>query len=326
MTLVHRVLAACCAALALAASLTAAAEDSYPSRPVRIIVPFAAGGGVDILTRILAQHLSPPLGKPVVVEARPGAGGNMGVELVAKSAPDGYTLVMATTGTHTINPGLYSKLPFDPVKDFAPITIIASVPNLLVVNPNVPATSVSQLVGLAKAQPGKLNFGSFGNGTSNHLSGELLKRLAGINVVHIPYKQAPQAVTDLIAGQLTFAFVNTPLALPHVKTGRLRALAVTGARRSEATPEYPTMEEASVKNFVVESWYGLMAPAGTPEAVIKRLHRETVAALSKREVRDSFKQQGADVETTTPAEFAARIKSEGARWAELIRISGAHLD
>jgi tripartite-type tricarboxylate transporter receptor subunit TctC len=299
---------------------------AYPAKPIAMVVPFAAGGGVDILTRILGQHLGEILGQPIIVEDRPGAGGIIGSESVAKAAPDGYTLLVATTGTHTINPGLYSKMPFDAVKDFAPITLIASVPNLLVVNPGVPAKDVHELVELAKASPGKLSFGSFGNGTSNHLSGELLKSLTGTNIVHVPYKSAPQAVTDLIAGRLTFAFVNMPVALPQVAGGKLRALAVTGAKRSSASPEYPTMSEAGVPGFVVESWYGLMAPAGTPEPIVRKLYEATVKALALPDVRAAFAKQGADVETATPSEFAAMIPVESARWSQIIRKSGAHVE
>jgi len=316
-------LALCAASLPAVCAL---AQDSYPAKPIRIVVPFAAGGGVDILTRALAQHLSDKLKQAVVVDDRAGAGGNVGVDVVAKAPPDGYTLLMATTGTHTINPNLYTSLPFDAEKDFAPITLVASVPNLLVVNPAVPARTVKELLALAKAQPGKLSFASFGNGTSNHLSGEMLKSMAGVNVLHVPYKSATQAVTDLIAGQTSFAFVNTPLALPHVRAGKLRALAVTGSKRSAATPEYATMSEAGVPGFVVESWYGLMAPAGTPDAVVARLNKEVLAVLARPDVREFFAKQGADVVTSTPAEFAAQIKSEKGRWAEVIKTSGAHVD
>ncbi|MCC2677139.1 MAG: tripartite tricarboxylate transporter receptor family protein, partial [Ramlibacter sp.] len=235
-------------------------------------------------------------------------------------------LVMATTGTHTINPGLYKSLPFDVERDFAPITTVASVPNLLVVNPNVPASSVKDLVALAKSQPGKLSYASFGNGTGNHLSGVMFASMAGFDAVHIPYKSAPQAVTDLIAGQTAYAFVNTPLALPHVRAGKLRALAVTGAKRSAATPEFPTMNEAGVPGFILESWYGLMAPAGTPAPVLARLHKEVVAVLDKPDVREFFAKQGADVVTATPAEFSAQIRTEKSRWSEVIKASGASID
>ena len=206
------------------------------------------------------------------------------------------------------------------------ITLIASVPNLLVVNPTVPARTVKELLDLARSKPGQLNFASFGNGTSNHLSGEMLKSMAGIDVLHVPYKSATQAVTDLIGGQTAFAFVNTPLALPQARAGKLRALAVTGAKRSAATPEFPTMSEAGVPGFVVESWYGLMAPAGTPDAAVTRLREAALAALAKPEVREFFAKQGADVETSTPAEFASRIRTEQARWAEVIKASGARID
>jgi tripartite-type tricarboxylate transporter receptor subunit TctC len=302
------------------------AQEAFPSRPLRIVVPFAAGGGVDILTRVIAQHLSGSLQQPVTIDNRTGAGGNVGVEAVAKAPADGYTLVMATTGTHTINPGLYKSLPFDAEKDFAPITTVASVPNLLVVNPKVPATNVQELVALARSQPGRLSYASFGNGTGNHLSGVMFTTMAGLDAVHVPYKSATQAVTDLIAGQTAFAFVNTPLALPHVRAGKLRALAVTGGKRSAATPEYPTMNEAGMPGFVLESWYGLMAPAGTPAPVIARLHKEVSAVLAKPEVREFFARQGADIVTASPAEFAAQVRTERARWAEVIKTSGAAVD
>ena len=304
----------------------AVAQPAYPDKPVRIVVPFAAGGAVDILTRVLAQPLGQSLGQQVIVDPRPGAGGNLGVDHVAKSPPDGYTLVMATTGTHTINPGLYRNLAFDAVKDFRPITVIASVPNLLVVHPSIPAKSVAELVALARAKPGQLSFASFGNGTSNHLSGELLKTEAGIDVVHVPYKSAPQAVADLVSGQVAFAFVNAPLALPQVNAGKLRALAVTGAKRSPAASSLPTMAEAGLPGFVVESWYGLMAPAGTSDAIVARLHRETLAVLARAEVKEAFGRQGADVETSTPAEFSDIVKSGIVRWSEVIRRSGARID
>ena len=300
--------AAICAVLCAGASGAAPtfAQD-YPNRPVRIVVPFAAGGGVDILTRALAQQLGERLGQQVVVDDKPGAGGNLGVDAVAKAPPDGYTLVMATTGTHTINPGLYPKLPFD-----AEQRLQADHLDRVGAEPARRQPGARRQLGrragrAAKGKPGKLSFASFGNGTSNHLSGEMLKSLTGIDVTHVPYKSAPQAVTDLMAGQTAFAFVNTPLALPHVRSGKLRALAVTGAKRSAATPEFPTMQEAGVPGFVVESWYGLMAPAGTPDAVIARLHKETLAVLATPEVREFFAKQGADVVTSTPG----RVRGDG---------------
>jgi tripartite-type tricarboxylate transporter receptor subunit TctC len=312
-------------AIALAAPCLATAQ-AYPAKPVKIVVPFAAGGAVDILTRVLADKLSPALGQQVVVEPVVGAGGNIGSAAVAKAAPDGYTLLMATTGTHTINPGLYKNMPFDAIRDFAPITLVASVPNILVVHPDVPAKTVQELVALAKSQPGKMNFASFGHGTSNHLSGELFKSVAGVDVVHVPYKSAPQAVLEIVGGQVNFAFVNAPLALPQVRAGKLRALAVTGARRSPAVPDLPTMAEAGLPQFVVESWYGLMAPAGTPEPVIRKVREETLRTLARPDVIDAFAKQGADVVTSTPEEFARTVASEKDRWAEVIRRSGAKID
>ena len=298
----------------------------YPAKPVKIVVPFAAGGAVDILTRVLSEKLAPALGQQIVVEPMVGAGGNIGSAAVAKAAPDGYTLLMATTGTHTINPGLYKNMPFDAVRDFAPITLVASVPNILVVHPDVPVKSVKELVALARSQPGKLNFASFGHGTSNHLSGELFKSVAGVEVVHVPYKSAPQAVLEIVGGQVNFAFVNAPLALPQVRAGKLRALAVTGAKRSPAVPELPTMAEAGLPEFVVESWYGLMAPAGTPEPVIRKMRDETLKVLARPDLVEAFAKQGADVVTSTPAEFTTMVVAEKDRWAEVIRKSGAKID
>lgn len=304
----------------------AQAQSSYPTNPITIVVPFAAGGGVDILTRVLAQHLSEKLGEPVVVENRAGAAGALGVQLVAQAKPDGYTLVMATTGTHTINPGLYKDLPYDPLKGFAPITTIASVPNLLVVNPDVPANSVEELVELARSKPGELKFGSFGPGTSNHLSGELLKHLAKLDIVHVPYRKAPEGVADLIAGQVDMLFVNTPLGLPHVQSGRMKALAVSGAKRSATVPDLPTMSEAGVEEFVVESWYGLFAPAGTPDAIIEKLHDEVVAVLALPDVQAFFAKQGAETVSSTPAELSAMIAAEIPRWKEIIEVSGTSIE
>ena len=305
----RRAALAASAAAALFLIANPASAETWPSKTVKIVVPFAPGGTTDILARAVAPELSKAFGQQFIVDNRAGAGGNIGAELVAKSPNDGYTLLMGTVGTHGINRALYKSLPFDAEKSFAPITVVASVPNLLVVNPSLPVHDVKELVALAKAHPHKYSFASFGNGTSNHLSGEMLKSMAGIDVVHVPYKKATQAVTDLIAGQTAFAFVNTPLALPQVHAGKLRALAVTGAKRSAAIPEYPTMSEAGVPGFVVESWYGLMAPAGTPQPVIERLNKETLAVLADPAVRAFFRKQGADVETSTPAEFAARIQT-----------------
>jgi tripartite-type tricarboxylate transporter receptor subunit TctC len=318
------------ALLALAAASLVAAPGkllaAYPEKPVRIIVPFAAGGGVDILTRVLAHHLSERLGQQFIVDDKPGAGGNLGTEAAAKSSPDGYTLLVGTTGTHSINPGLYKHLPYDAVKDFAPIGIVASVPNVLVVNPDLPVHSVRDLIAAAKAEPGKLTFGSFGNGTSNHLSGELLKRSAQIDILHVPYKNAPQAVADVIAGTISLLFVNTPLAMPHVQAGKLRALAVTSAKRSASLPDLPTMVEAGVPDFAVESWYALFAPTGTPAPIVSRIHDEVTMILAKPEVKEFYAKQGAEPVSSTATELAATIERELPRWAELIKYSGAQID
>jgi tripartite-type tricarboxylate transporter receptor subunit TctC len=322
----RRVLLAGVSAVAWGAAPTFAAADGYPERPVKIIVPFAGGGGVDILTRVVGDYLAKRLGEPVVVDDRPGAGGNIGVQAVATAAPDGYTLVMATTGTHAINPSLYKKLPYDPIKDFAPITTIALAPNLLVVNRDLPVKSVSDLIALARSKPGTINFGSFGPGTSNHLSGEMLKHIAKIDIVHVPYRKAPEAITDLIAGRIQMLFVNTPLGLPHVKAGKLRALAVTGSKRSEIVPDLPTMIEAGVPGFVVESWYGLMAPAGTPAAVVTRLHDEVVAILALPDVKATFAVQGVEPFATSPRELTERIKLEMAQWKKIIDIAHVTLN
>ena len=300
------------------------AQEVYPARPVKIVVPFAAGGGVDILTRILVQQLTERLGQSFVVENLTGAGGNIGVQAVAAAPPDGYALVMATTGTHAINPALSKKLPYDPIASFAPIAAVAQVPNLLVVSPQVSATSVKELVALARAKPGAVNFGSFGPGTSNHLSGEMFKDLGGIDIVHVPYRRAPEAITDLISGRIEMLFVNMPLGLPHVQAGKIRALAVTGAKRSPLVPELPTMIEAGVADFVVESWYGLFAPAGTPRAVVAKLHDALGAIVKRPEVVAAFAQQGAETMMTTPEELNEMIKAEIPRWkkiAERIKLS-----
>ncbi|MFA7669478.1 MAG: tripartite tricarboxylate transporter substrate binding protein [Burkholderiaceae bacterium] len=301
-------------------------QERYPVQPVTIVVPFATGGGVDILTRRLADSMSARLDQQVVVQNLTGAGGNVGVTKVARAPADGYTLVMATTGTHTINPAVYASMPFDAIQDFSPITLVASVPNLFVVNAKLPADSLEEFIALAKANPGKYSFASFGNGTSNHLSGELLKQLTDIDVLHVPYKSATQAVTDLIAGHVDFAFVNTPLSLPHVESGALKAFAVTTGERSEATPQFPSMQEAGVPGFVVESWYGLMAPSGTPATIIRALHDASTQSLAEPEVVAFFNQNGADVITAPPALFSQMVINEQKRWAEVVEKSGARID
>ena len=303
-----------------------ALSQDYPGRAVKLVVPFAAGGGVDILTRFLAEKMGQDLKQSFVVENRVGAGGNIGSDAVAKAKPDGYTLLVATTGTHAINPALFPSLPFDAKEDFIPISLIAAVPNLLVVGPKLQVKSLPELIEAAKRSNLKLSYASFGNGTSNHLSGELLKMQGDFQAVHIPYKSATQAVTDLLSGQIDFAFVNMPLALSHVQAGKLNALAITSSERNVLLPEVPTMAQGGVKDFVVESWYGLMAPKGTPSSIIHLLEKATAQALNDRKLQESFVKSGAEARTNSNVEFVALIAAERARWAEVIQRANVKVD
>src|SRR5512140_1202101 len=270
--------------LALLAPTLGAQAQSYPSKPIRLVCPFPPGGAVDIASRAVAHELTQILGQPVTVDNRPGAGGNIGAEITAKSAPDGYTLLMTTSGIMGINPALYSKLPFDPIKDFAPISMLVSLNNVLVLHPSVPAKSVQEVIALAKAQPGKLTYASSGNGTSIHLSGELFKTMTGVDMLHIPYKGSAPAVTDLLGGQVNMMFDNIPSSLPHIKAGKLRALAVTGAKRSQLLPDLPTIAEAGVPGYESYVWFGVVAPAGTPSSIVQRLN----AAIAKAAAAPAF--------------------------------------
>ncbi|WP_428852704.1 Bug family tripartite tricarboxylate transporter substrate binding protein [Imbroritus primus] len=308
------------------AATPAIAADKYPNKPVTIIVPFSAGGTTDILARIVGVKLGETLGETVIIDNRPGAGGNIGAAMVAKAKPDGYTLLMGTVGTHAINQTLYPKLNFDPIKDFAPLTRVANLPNLLVVHPSVPAKNVQELIAYAKANPGKLNFGSSGNGSSIHLSGELFKNMTGIDMQHVPYKGSAPAVTDLLGGQISMMFDNMPSAIQHVKSGKLRPLAVTTAKRSPALPNVPTIAESGVKGYEATSWFGLLAPAGTPPAIINRLNADLVKILAMPDVKKQMAEQGAEAYSETPAAFAGFIKSETAKWAKVVKASGAVVD
>ena len=290
------------------------------------MVPFAAGGATDVLARLVGERLTATLGQQVVVDNRPGAGGNIGSDVVARAEPDGYTILMGAVGTHAINPSLYPKMPYDPVKDFAPVTLVASVPNVLVVNPEVPANSVQELIDLAKAKPGELNFASSGNGTSIHLSGELFKAMTGTDIVHVPYKGSGPAVTDLLGGQVQMMFDNMPSSLPHVKAGKLRALGVTSAKRSPALPEVPTIAEAGVPGYDATSWFGILAPAGTPEPVVTRLQGAIVQALGEPEMRQRMADLGAEPVGDTPAEFGQFIAAEIAKWAKVVNDAGVKLE
>jgi tripartite-type tricarboxylate transporter receptor subunit TctC len=320
------------AALAAAASLAvgvptgAAAQDAYPSKPITIIVPFAAGGTTDILARVVGEQLGKDLGQTVIIDNRAGAGGNIGGQAAARAAADGHTLFMGTVGTHAINASLYKKMPFDPSKDFAPITRVAMVPNLLVVNPQVPAKSVQELIAYGKANPGKLTFGSSGSGSSIHLSGELFKSMTQIDMLHVPYKGSAPAVTDLLGGQISMMFDNMPSALQHVKAGKLRALAVTSGKRSPELPDVPTIAEAGVPGYEATSWFGLFAPAATPAAVIAKLNTAIVKVLADPAVKKKLSEQGAEPYSEKPEQFAAFIRTEATKWDKVVKASGASMD
>jgi tripartite-type tricarboxylate transporter receptor subunit TctC len=310
--------------LIVAVSWAAPADaQPWPNRPIRLVVPFSPGGTTDVVARLIAQGLGTALGQPVVVDNRAGAAGNIGADAVAKSPPDGYTLLMGTVGTHAINAGLYKKMPYDTVADFAPVTLVAAVPNILVLNPAVPVASVKDLIAYAKANPGKLNFASSGNGTSIHLSGELFKTMTGVEMTHVPYKGSAPALTDLIGGQVQLMFDNLPSALPHVKSGKLKALAVTTAERAPAFPDLPTVQEKGLPGFETSSWFGVLAPAGTPREIVARLNTEILKLLATPDMQERFAQNGAQVVGKGPAEFAAHIKAEMAKWAKVIKESGA---
>jgi len=305
----------------LMCALTGQAQD-YPSRPIRIIVPSTAGGSVDTLARTVGSNLSQRWGQQVVVDNRSGAGGVIGGEITAKAPPDGYTLIMATIAAMATNVSLAKKLPYDPVRDFAPITLVASQQIVLLVNPNVAARTTQELIQLAKAKPGQLTFASAGNGSGGHLSGELLKILAGIDLTHVPYKGIAPAIVDVISGQVTMTFASIISGTPHVKTGRLRALAVTGARRSPALPELPTMMEAGVRGYESSTWYGLLAPKATSRAIVTKLNHEVVAIINLPEVKANLLAEGAEPVGNTPEQFGDFIKAEIAKWGKVIRTAG----
>ena len=314
-----------CAFAALLA-MDAGAQATYPNHPIRLVVPFPAAGTTDILARAVAQRLSDAWGQQVVVDNRPGAGGNIGSELVAKAAPDGYTLLMGTVGTHAINPSLYSHMPYDHVKDFAPVILVAGVPNVLVVNPSLPVNSVQELIAYARANPGKLNFASSGSGTSIHLSGELFKVMTGVQMTHVPYKGSAPALTDLMGGQVQLMFDNLPSSLAFIKANKLRALAVTSATRAAALPDVPTMQEAGVPGFEASSWFGVLAPAGTPHDIVTKLNGAIAAWLASPDAKEKLATQGAIAAGGTPDAFVKHIADESAKWAKVVKASGAHVD
>jgi tripartite-type tricarboxylate transporter receptor subunit TctC len=312
--------------VALASLAAVAQAQAWPSKPIKWVVPFAPGGTTDILARTVGEKLAVALGQPVIIENKPGAGGGVGAEFTAKSAPDGYTIMGGTISTHAINASLYKSLPYDPVKDFVAITLIARVPNMLVINPSVPAKDVKELIALLKANPGKYSFASSGNGTSQHLSGELFKSMSGTDMQHIPYKGSPPALQDVVGGQVAMTFDNITTALPLAKAGKLRALAVTTAKRSSVAPEVPTLAESGLPGFEVGSWQGVFAPAGTPPEIVKRLNAEIVKALNMPDVREKLSGLGAEIVADSPEEFSALVKAEVAKWADVVKKSGAKVD
>jgi len=301
-------------------------STNYPTKPIRMIVPFAAGGTSDTIARVLSDKMSQQLNVPVVVENKVGAGGNIGSELVARSDPDGYTMLMGTVATHGINASLYKSIAFDPIKDFKPITLIASTPSVLLINPSVPATSVKQLIEYAKANPGKLNFGSSGNGSSHHLAGELFNAMAGTQMKHIPYRGTSAAQTDLIGGQIQVLFDTLPAAMPLVKGGKVKALAVSSSQRDPALPDLPTISEAGVKGYEVGSWYGLLFPANTPDEIVNRISATVTNIIKTPEISSRLSSLGATPVASSPSQFASHITSEQAKWAAVIKQAGAKVD
>ncbi|NYT23671.1 tripartite tricarboxylate transporter substrate binding protein [Alcaligenaceae bacterium] len=316
--LLGRLLAAA-AGVMIAATPAVAAATNYPTKPIIINVPFSAGGTTDILARAIGQQLGQKWGVSVVVENKPGAGGNIGTAQVARSAPDGHTLVMGTIGTHAINPNLYKDMPYDAVKDFEPITRTAMVPNALIVQKDAPYSTVQELIEYGKANPGKLTFGSSGHGSTLHMSGETFKMMTGVDMVHVPYKGSSPAVADLLGGQISMIFDNLPSALPHVKAGSFKALGVTSAARAEQLPDVPTVSEAGVQGYEVMSWFGLWAPKGTPPEVVKKLNAAVVEIINDPDMQQTIRSQGAIPHPEAPEEFAAFIASETKKWGDVVR-------
>jgi len=318
---------AICATLAVLLSFPLlAAEQAYPSKPIRLVVPFPAGGSLDVVARAIGQKLTEAWGQPVVIDNRPGAGGNIGADLVAKSAPDGYTILEGALSTHAVNVSLYAKMPYDPIKDFAPITLVAVTPNVLVLNASYPVNSVPELLTYARANPGKLSFGSGSNGSAGHLAGELFKTEAGVDMVHIPYKGGAPALQALLAGDTQLMFDNLANSAAQLKAGKLKALAVTTAKRSSLMPELPTLSETGLPGFDIYTWWGFMAPAGTPKEIVAKWNAEVTRILNSPEMKAFFAQQGAEPAPDSPEQFAALIRSEISKYAKIVKQSGAKVD
>ena len=311
--------------IAFVISAIASAQQPYPAKPIRMVVPFAPGAGTDAIARILGQKLGDALGQGVIVDNRPGAGGTIGTEIVAKSPADGYTLLLAPAA-HAINPSIYPKLGFDTEKDFVPISIVASLPVVLAVEASVPAKSVKELVALAKANPGSVTMASAGNGTVFHLTGELFKAAAGVDITHVPFKGGAPAIAALIGGQVTMAFETSLTVAPHVKSGKLRALAVASEKRIAILPDVPTLAQAGYPGIISENWYGIYAPAGTPHDIVGRLYAELAKALAMSDTRQKLAAQGAEIRETTPEQAAAFVHAEIVKWAKVVRDSGARIE
>jgi len=311
--------------LGLPCAGTALAQNGYPAKPIRFVVPFPPGGGTDILSRLVTNKLTERLGWQIVVDNKPGAGGNIGLDLAAKSAPDGYTLAMGQTSNLAINPTLYSKLPYDPLKDFAPITLVSSVPLAITVAAKSQHATLASLIAAAKAKPDQLVFASPGNGTVAHLAGEMLQHAAGVKFIHVPYKGASQAIPDLIGGRVNFYMSSLETAMPQVKGGNIRAIALTSLKRSPSLPDVPTVAEAGYKGFEASTWFGVLAPAGTPEAIVARLNHEITKMLQLPDVREKMVDGGGDIQTG-PAAFSAVLKSDLPKWARIVKQSGAKVD
>jgi len=314
------------AGFALALVMAPAMAQTYPNKPIRILIAQAPGSATDVISRVVGNRLSEALGQPIVVEARPGAGGALGTEAAARSAPDGYTLFMGNNSTHGSNPALYPKLPYDAVNDFAPISFVASVPYVLVVEPALPATSVQELIALAKSRPGRMNYASAGNGSTHQFCGELLKSSSGIDVVHVPYKGSPPGVAAVMAGEVSMMFANLTDIGSQIRSGKVKPLAVTTLKRSALLPNTPTMVEAGVAEFEITSWFGLLAPASTPSPVIARLNAELLKVLAREDVKSTLGAQGLEVRSSSPEQFAAHIKSEIARFSRIARTAGIKVE
>ena len=321
-----KVLAACLALSGLLGLADANAQQVFPVKPIQWVSPWTAGGGNDILSRALGEQLAKRLGQPVIVENRPGATGTLGTAMVARAAPDGYTLTLASAATHATAPATYPKLSYDPVKDFTPITLVATVSNVLVVHPSIPATNLRELIAYAKANPGKLNYSSVGAGSIQHLSGVMFNELAGVSTVHVPYKGTSPAVVDLLAGRVQMAFESMPTMLPYIRSGALRAIGVTTPQRTPVLPELPSLAEAGLPGFDASLWYAVMGPAGMPAPVVKTLHDAVVASLQSPEVMRRLSEQGADLATSTPEELAAFVRRDTEKWAGFIKRAGVTLD